>query len=298
MLLHPITIDAQNVERFMALCPLHSRQRLLMNAKHYPPGLNAVSVADANGTPLGLAFTLRNPDTDNEILQSLHSSAPEPEGWEVLGALLRHLIEQGRSRQSRCITASVFFTEENGVSTPLPDSKILLQLFADAGFENPVPFKVIYKISIALITFQREKYQFSPEGLEYRFVSYKEWGEPLPEQLPPYPPELSPLTPGCDPVISQLLVKDEKICGWLTARRISPQSVYYQTLFVDENIRKHYAAPLLIRRAAAMQIENQYSEFAVFSTPVDNSELMKIFSRYREECCVEIVQESTSVKLL
>jgi hypothetical protein len=300
MLLHPITINEQNVEQFAVHCLLPLRQRLLANAQKYPAGLNAATVVDANGTPLGLAFTLRNPNTDNEILQSLHTSVPLPEGREVLDVLLRQLINQGRLRLSRCITATVFFKKENDEYMPLPPYELLLQICADAGFEKPVPLKVIHKICVDLL--QPEKYLFAPEGLECRFMSFKEWNEErgglLPEHLPPHPPALTPLIPGCDPVISQLLVKDGRIRGWLTAQRISQQSMYYQTLFVDEEMQKHYAAPLLIRRAVAMQIENHYSDYAIFGAPMDNPVLVKMLVSHWKECSVEIIQESTVAKLL
>ena len=294
MLLHPIIIDQQNVRQFAKYCPLSLRQRLLVNALTYPAGLNAVIVADATDVPLGFAFTLRNADT--EVLQSVYTSMPLPEGREVLDVLLRQLIEQGHLRQSRCISASVFFRKEDGVFKPLPPYELLLQVCTDAGFENPEPLKVNHKICVALL--QREKYLFSPQGLECQFVSFEEWGTLLPEQLPPHPPELIPIIPGYDPVISQFLVKEGKIRGWLTARRISQQSVYYETLFADEEMQRHYAAPLLIRWAVAMQIENHYSDFAIFSAPMGNPALVKILVSHWKECSVEITQESTITKCL
>jgi hypothetical protein len=214
----------------------------------------------------------------------------------VLDVLLRQLIEQARLRQSRCITATLFFREENGVFVPFPNYELLLQLCTDAGFEEPVPLKVNHKICVALL--EPEKYLFSPQGLECQFLSFEEWGTLLPEQLPPHPPELTPMIHGYDPIISQWLVKDGKIRGWLSARRISQQSVYYETLYVDEEMQKHYAAPLLIRRAVAMQIENHYSDFAVFSAPMGNPVLMKMLVNHWKECSVDITQESTVVKWL
>ena len=81
--------------------------------------------------------------------------------------LVFDLIQQGQS--------SVYqIAEEDGAFKPLPPYELLLQICTDAGFENPEPLKVNHKICVALL--QREKYLFSPQGLECQFVSFEEWG--------------------------------------------------------------------------------------------------------------------------
>ncbi|MDR2705970.1 MAG: hypothetical protein LBC02_09355 [Planctomycetaceae bacterium] len=292
-MLNYIVIDKTNVEHFVSLCSLQLRRSLLVNAFHYPPGLNAIGAIDEKENPVGLIFTLRNPDSTEELLQSLHTSLTLPDGLTVLEQLMQHLIEHARLRNSKSITAS-FFESPNGKI--LPENALLQPIFENAGFEPPRPYKINHKIKVDLLN--KEKYLLHYFNFGFSFLSYAQYGHILPEQLPPHPPELQPFIKNYDPHISQLLVKENKIRGWLAARRISPVSVFYQTLFVDEESQQFYAAPLLIRRACAMQIENHYSDFAVFSAPLNNTGMAHIIARHWKECSVDIVQENLVVKLL
>ncbi|MDR1964619.1 MAG: hypothetical protein LBQ50_12630 [Planctomycetaceae bacterium] len=293
-----VPIDKMNVRFFVPICPAAYRQRLLMNAFQYPAGLNGIGAVNKNTKAVGLIYTLRNPDSDDEYLRAFNSLIPPPDGLEILKRLLRQLIEQAVKRSSKTITASFFepFNKTNKNETA--DNLLLKELFAEAGFEEPKPVKVNYKLNTVLL--DKEKYRvLLPEATGvFSFQTFEEFGTFTDEQLPPHPPELTPFIPNTDTKLSLLLLRNGKIAGWCSASRLSSASIFYRTLYADEEAQKAYGSPLLLRQIIAVHLEHDYAPFAIFSGNIENTQFHRILERQFGKYCSSIICELYAVKLL
>jgi hypothetical protein len=305
MTLIPIfhTIDRSNVRDFLSICPLVFRARLFHSAVNMPEYLNGVGVTDIQKNhPVGIAFTLRQKDSDQEVLNAFNANVPLPEGIPVFEQLLDRLLKQADQRQSRSVVVSLFEPKEgenNGNNKNNNENNFFLRKFlAGAGFENPKLYKINYKLNTILLDLK--KYiPLTPEELgSFRLVSFSAMGMISSDQLPQHPQTMIPFISGYDSNISQFLLKNNKIVGWCSARRISPVTIFYSTLFVDSESERILGSPLLLRQVISQHLYNNYAPFAVFSAEVVNERFHRILEHQFGGFCSDIVQELLAVKIL
>jgi hypothetical protein len=220
-----------------------------------------------------------------------------PEGRTVLVQLLEHLFRQAAERNSTEITVSLFESEDGKQDA---DDQLLRDVFRETGFEEPKPYKIIYKLKTE--TFDKTKFvPFTDEELgSFRMISFEEYGNQYGsvtnEQLPPHHRTMTPFVPQCETKISQFLLRNGKITGWCTAQRVSPATICYATLFVDPESEKMWGTPLLIRQIVSQHYVHDYAPFALFSAEVGNVRFAEIFQHRLRPSCSDIVREFIAVK--
>ncbi|MDR2115508.1 MAG: hypothetical protein LBP87_03920 [Planctomycetaceae bacterium] len=294
------TIDCSNVRDFLPICPLEFRKRLFNGAINIPEYFNGVGIVDSqNNQPIGITFTLRQKDSDQEVLNAFNAQLLLPEGMPVLEQLLDRLLKQASQRKSRSVVVSLFESQKGNENCENNENNSCLRkLLAASGFENPKQYKINYKLNTLLFD-PKKCTPLTPEELgSFRLVPFSAVGMVSDDQLPQHPKTMIPFITGYDSKISQFLLKNDKIVGWCSARRISPVSVFYSTIFVNTEGERAWGSPLLLRHIISQHHYNNYAPFAVFSTEVANKRFQQILEHQFSNFCTDIVYELLAVKIL
>ncbi|MDR2754173.1 MAG: hypothetical protein LBC20_00570 [Planctomycetaceae bacterium] len=291
-------IDRSNVRDFLPICPPVFRKKLFYVAINMPEYLNGVGVINSqNNQPIGITFTLRQKDSDQEILNAFNAAIPLPEGVPILEQLLDRLLKQASQRKNRSV--AVFLFEHKDENNNENENNFLLRKFlTEFGFENPKQYKINYKLNTTLLDLKKYT-PLTPEELGFfRLVPFSAMGMISDDQLPQHPKTMIPFISNYDSKISQFLLKNNKIVGWCSACWISPVSVFYSTLFVNAESERVWGTPLLLRKVISQHLYNNYAPFAVFSAEVANKRFQQLLEHQFGDFCSDIVHELIAVKIL
>jgi GNAT superfamily N-acetyltransferase len=247
--------------------------------------------------PVGLVLAEHLPDNAVGEILSLFV-VPEHRGQGLGKALLREIESQ--LRQRGCSKLHLVYTPNQ---TTAALENILLQ----HHWSPPQPRMLVCtgtpeKIQTApwlkLDTIADPDYEMFP----WVNLTLQERREILSrqERSPWYPDILSPFKEEAilEPLNSLGLRYRDRVVGWMITHRVTPDTVRYTSLFVQQELQSLGRAIPMLAAAIKLHIEHWKGYQAMFTVAVDNTPMVKFVHRRLAPYLVSVRQSMESSKLL